>query len=60
MAHPKHKISRTRGRKRRSHQGLRVPQLTPCRNCHAPKPPHRVCPQCGWYAGREVVSSEER
>ncbi len=47
------------GRKRRTHQSLSVPQLTPCRNCHAPKQSHRVCPQCGHYAGREVVNTEE-
>jgi len=59
MAHPKHKISRTRGRKRRTHQSLEVPQFVPCRQCHTPKQPHRVCHSCGWYAGREVVSTEE-
>ena len=59
MAHPKHRVSRARGRKRRSHQGLRVPQLTPCHNCRTPKLPHRVCHNCGWYAGREVVNPEE-
>jgi len=59
MANPKRKISRARGRKRRAHQALRVPQLVPCRNCHTPKLPHRVCHNCGWYAGREVASSEE-
>jgi large subunit ribosomal protein L32 len=59
MANPKRKISRARGRKRRSHQALSVPQLVPCRNCHTPKQPHRVCHNCGWYAGREVVASEE-
>ncbi|OSM04400.1 hypothetical protein MAIT1_04308 [Magnetofaba australis IT-1] len=21
--------------------------------------PHRVCPKCGWYKGREVVAIEE-
>ena len=60
MPHPKHRISRARGRKRRSHQALRVPQLTPCSNCHTPKLPHRVCPNCGQYKKRDVVASEER
>lgn len=59
MPNPKHKISRARGRKRRAHQGLEAPQLVPCRQCHTPKQSHRVCHNCGWYAGREVVSSEE-
>ncbi|MFW6162100.1 MAG: 50S ribosomal protein L32 [Planctomycetota bacterium] len=59
MANPKRKISRARGRKRRSHQGLRPPQLVPCRQCHTPKLPHRVCHNCGHYGGREVTSGEE-
>jgi len=59
MANPKHKISRQRGRKRRTHQSLTAAQSVPCRQCRAPKLPHRVCPNCGVYAGREVVSSEE-
>ncbi len=59
MANPKHKISKARGRKRRAHQGLTPPQLVPCRQCHTPKLPHRVCHNCGYYAGREVASSEE-
>jgi large subunit ribosomal protein L32 len=27
-----------------------------CPHCHAPKLPHRVCPSCGYYNGREVVA----
>ncbi|HXR31795.1 MAG TPA: 50S ribosomal protein L32, partial [Solirubrobacterales bacterium] len=23
--------------------------------CHSPRLPHRVCPTCGTYAGREVI-----
>ncbi len=59
MANPKHKISRQRGRKRRTHQGLTATQSVPCRQCRAPKLPHRVCHNCGTYAGREVVNTEE-
>ena len=59
MANPKRKTSRARRGNRRSHQALRAPQLVPCRNCHTPKLPHRACHNCGWYAGREVVSVRE-
>lgn len=59
MANPKRKSSRARRGKRRAHQALRVPQLVPCRNCHTPKLPHRVCQNCGWYGGRQVVAAEE-
>jgi len=59
MPNPKRKHSRTRGRKRRAHDALRAPQLVPCRQCHTPKLPHRVCHNCGHYAGREVVKAKE-
>lgn len=59
MPNPKRRHSRARGRKRRTHDALRVPQLVPCRNCHTPKLPHRVCHHCGHYAGREVAKAEE-
>ncbi len=55
MANPKHRHSKTRGRKRRTHYKADAPSLTPCSHCHQPKPPHTVCPNCGYYAGREVV-----
>ena len=31
-------------------------RLNSCPRCHSPRLPHRVCPTCGTYAGREVVS----
>ena len=33
-----------------------APTLNECPQCHKPRRPHRVCPSCGFYAGREVVS----
>jgi large subunit ribosomal protein L32 len=40
---------------RRSHLALTLPQLVECPHCHEPKLPHRVCPACGWYNGRQAV-----
>ncbi len=58
MALPKRKISRTRGRKRRAHDALKRAGRTLCAHCQASKLPHRICPNCGFYRGREVVSQE--
>ena len=33
--------------------------LSVCPNCHERKLPHRVCPHCGQYKGREVVEPPE-
>jgi len=55
MALPKRKTSKARRDKRRSHHGITAPQLVDCPQCHSPKLPHRVCPTCGTYAGREVI-----
>ena len=59
MANPKHRHSKTRGRKRRTHWKAEAPTLALCSHCHQPKPSHTVCPNCGYYAGREFVKPKE-
>lgn len=59
MAVPKKKISKTRGRMRRAHQAVSIPSLAVCPNCQEPRLSHRMCPKCGWYKNREVVSMED-
>ena len=58
MALPKRRHSKQRTRKRRSHNALGRPGQTLCSHCNAVKQPHRVCPNCGHYRGREVVAME--
>lgn len=52
MALPKRKTSRSRRGNRRSHDALRIPNLSTCPQCKEPKLPHRICPQCGTYRGK--------
>ncbi|MCS6951240.1 MAG: 50S ribosomal protein L32 [Bryobacterales bacterium] len=59
MANPKRRHSQRRTNNRRAHDALRAAGLTECPNCHEPKLPHRVCPHCGTYKGREVIEVEE-
>ncbi|MEE9170780.1 MAG: 50S ribosomal protein L32, partial [bacterium] len=54
MANPKRKISKSRRDKRRTHWKLSAPAISECPQCHQPKLPHRICPHCGYYAGRMV------
>ncbi|QIA26906.1 50S ribosomal protein L32 [Thermaerobacter sp. PB12/4term] len=58
MAVPKHKTSKSRRDKRRTHWKLQAPAVVECPQCHQPKRPHRVCPNCGYYDGRVAVQKE--
>ncbi|MGH9720544.1 MAG: 50S ribosomal protein L32 [Bryobacteraceae bacterium] len=59
MPNPKRRHSNARRGKRRAHDSLKKTALAECPNCHEPKLPHRVCPSCGQYKGREVVEVAE-
>ena len=59
MAVPKRKTSKARRDKRRANWKLTVPGLIACPQCHEPKMPHRVCPECGYYDGKEVIAAAE-
>ncbi len=56
MAVPKKRTSKSKKRKRRTHWKLKSPNLIECPQCHEKILPHRVCPHCGYYKGKEVVS----
>jgi large subunit ribosomal protein L32 len=56
MAVPKKKMSRSRTRRRKATWRLRRTSTQRCPQCDAPKAPHRACPQCGSYKGREVLT----
>jgi len=56
---PKRKISKTRGKKRRTHWVLKRQQLVSCPKCGAPTRPHHVCLACGTYRGTQVIEIEE-
>ncbi len=56
MAVPKQKQSHARTSKRRAQHKISAPAVNECPHCHQPRRPHRVCPHCGNYAGREVVA----
>jgi len=58
MAVPKRRHSRARGKKRRTGWKLFAPAVNPCSHCSQPKRPHRVCPNCGYYDGEEVIAAK--
>ncbi len=56
MAHPKRRQSNMRTRLRRSHDAVATKSLSVCSNCGAHIIPHRVCPKCGFYRGKQVMT----
>lgn len=59
LAVPFRKVSKTRGRKRRTHYKISENTTTKCPKCGADIRPHRVCSACGNYKGKEVITKEE-
>ncbi len=57
---PKQRISRHRQGNRRRHHFIAPLNLVECNNCRELKRPHHVCPNCGFYRGRQVIVIEER
>ncbi len=56
MPMPYRRISKTRGRKRRTHYKAKPPTTTSCQECGANIKPHNVCDECGFYKGKEIIN----
>ncbi|MEO7649225.1 MAG: 50S ribosomal protein L32 [Bryobacteraceae bacterium] len=59
MPNPKRRHSKARRGNRRAHDSIKRAGVSECPNCHEQKLPHRVCPSCGQYKGREVIEVAE-
>lgn len=59
MANPKRRWSKARTGKRRSQWKLTLPGLVSCPQCHTFKLPHKVCDECGYYKGKEILKKVE-
>lgn len=59
MAVPKRKQGRARTRRRKANAWrYSNPAASTCPQCRQAKLPHVVCPNCGWYGGRQAVEPE--
>lgn len=59
MAVPFRKVSKTRRDMRRTHYKVSANSLVKCSSCGEMIRPHRACPKCGCYKGKEVSTSKE-
>ena len=59
MATPKGKISKARKHSRQANWKLTLPTIDKCPQCGQMKLRHRVCKQCGYYKGVQVVVMKE-
>lgn len=55
MALPGHRRTSSHKRRRASHFALEAGSIGRCPKCDKPIRPHRACPFCGFYKGRQVV-----
>ncbi|WP_028829123.1 50S ribosomal protein L32 [Proteocatella sphenisci] len=57
MAVPKRKMAKSATRSRRATvMQISAKGLTKCPQCNELKLSHRVCPECGFYKGVEVIA----
>ena len=59
MAVPKRKKSKMRIRQRKANIKAELAQVQSCPSCGASQQTHRVCPSCGMYRGRKVLTIAE-
>lgn len=58
FAVPARRVSKTRKNSRRANLKKEAPTITKCSNCGEVVVPHRACPNCGFYKGKEVIKQE--
>jgi large subunit ribosomal protein L32 len=61
MGVPKKRTSAMRRDRRRAanNKVRKAVQTISCSNCGAAVMPHRICPQCGHYGGKQVVAGKD-
>ncbi|MBI5466539.1 MAG: 50S ribosomal protein L32 [Candidatus Kerfeldbacteria bacterium] len=60
MGLPGHRRTSSHKRRRASHFALKRSNLSVCGHCHQPVVPHRVCANCGYYRGRQVIKVKSK
>lgn len=58
MAVPRNRTSKSKKKSRSSHSALKAKGVSKCSNCQKIKLPHTLCPYCGFYAKKVVISNK--
>lgn len=58
MAVPRNRTSNARKNSRRAHHAKKPVGTAVCSNCQKKRLPHRICPSCGFYAGRQALGEK--
>ena len=56
---PKRRTSKGRRDRRRAHDALAAVNLVQCSQCGEMRRPHWLCPNCGYYQGREIINMKK-
>ena len=56
MAVPKRKVSKHKVRMRKASHKTTMATATTCPECGGARESHRVCPSCGSYGGKQVIT----
>ncbi|MEI8013176.1 MAG: 50S ribosomal protein L32 [Candidatus Omnitrophota bacterium] len=59
MGVPKRKMSKMKRRRRVSANHYKGVQATTCTVCGKAVKTHRVCPSCGMYKGKQIITVSE-
>jgi len=56
MANPKQRHTRHRRDRARKQYDVTLVKTQPCPKCQTPVRTHRICPKCGTYKGKEMIT----
>jgi len=56
---PKKKHSKRRQRNKNANAAIKSPSIVICKQCSSYSQGHRICPDCGYYNGRQVTSIKQ-
>lgn len=60
MAEPKKRLTSARSGARRSHIKLKKINLTNCSKCQSATLSHQVCPNCGYWQGKDILKLAQK